>query len=242
MPRVEWARANGALLNETERDFLTASVDESARIAAPPAEGQPPAPPRADGSRGVSSSPRWRCSCSRSSSRHDAVRSGGDQHGPRRSPPRRRARSGATRNARCCWRGSRCTIAPTPDAELAASEALDANTVRSQLPSFGPQGCHDVEFPVPVRPRTDRGRQHLRRARRLRRPRRQARSSGACASGRARPTWSSGPTGRTLIVATGRNLVSVDVRSRACQPHLHRPVPDHARRRSARRVPRDRRR
>ena len=37
-------------------------------------------------------------------------------------------------------------VAPTPQAELAVSAALDANTLRSQLPTFGVQGCQEANF------------------------------------------------------------------------------------------------
>ena len=36
--------------------------------------------------------------------------------------------------------------AATPAAELAVSEALDANTVRAQLPSFGVQACETSNY------------------------------------------------------------------------------------------------
>ncbi len=103
-------------------------------------------------------------------------------------------------------------VAPTPEAELAVSEALDANTVRSQLPSFGVQGCETSNFLFLF----DRGRiaadntcdgdvvfADLLRKRIIRR----------VSVGRTSTDMILGPNGRTLIVATGRNLVSVDVRS-----------------------------
>ncbi len=93
---VEWASANGALLNGTERDFLNASVDESARITAPPAEGQPPAAPRAHRKRGSPRRGARRCSSSpwpagttpsraEASARSQALADGGGKPGRARS-------------------------------------------------------------------------------------------------------------------------------------------------------------
>ena len=102
--------------------------------------------------------------------------------------------------------------AATPQAELAASEALDANTARAQLPSLGVQACDSSDYLLLL----DGGRTaaadtcegyvvfadlvHDRIVRRV----------------RVGPTTTDmilAQGGRALIVASGRELVSVDLRS-----------------------------
>jgi WD40 repeat protein len=103
-------------------------------------------------------------------------------------------------------------FSPTSDAQLAASEALDANTARWQLPSFGVQGCQEANFLFLF----DGGRTavdntcdghvifaDLKRKRITRRVKVGATSTGMVLS----------RSGKALIVATGHRLVSVDVNS-----------------------------
>jgi class 3 adenylate cyclase/WD40 repeat protein/energy-coupling factor transporter ATP-binding protein EcfA2 len=219
---VEWARANGALLNESERAFLNASVDESVQTQ----RGQLRA------NRRLRRALRGSASLLVAAlallvfalvSREDAVRAGasarsqaiaseaGSQVG--RDPQR------ALLLARVALR-----VAPTPQAMLAASEALDANTVRSQLPSFGVQGCVTSNYMYLL----DRGRiavdndcngyvvfgdlVHKRVARRVR-------------VGATSTDMNLSASGRTLIVATGRSLVGVDVRSGRVRHIFTAPFP-----------------
>ena len=207
---AEWAKANGSRLNAAERDFLNASLDDSAQSQR----------------RQLKANRRLRRALSGSAglllaalgllvfalvSRHDAVRAEGSARSQAlatqaigqvsRDPQRALLLSAAALKA-----------APTPEANLAASEALDANTVRSQLPSFGPQGCLTANFLFLF----DHGRMaadntcegyvvfaDLLRKRIGRRVR----------VGPSSTDMVLGPTGRTLIVATGRDLVTVDVSS-----------------------------
>ena len=205
---LEWAKANGALLNEAERDFLTASVDESARI-----EG-----------RQLKANRRLRRAFTGAAglliaalallvfalvSRHDAV---GAEASARSQALATESESQVGRDPQRALLLARSALhdAPTPEAQLAASEALDANTVRSQLPSFGPQGCLTANFLFLFdagRIAADNtcdghvvvadlaGRRIIKRVR----------------VGPSSTDMVTGPTARTLIVAAGRNLVSVDV-------------------------------
>jgi class 3 adenylate cyclase/WD40 repeat protein/energy-coupling factor transporter ATP-binding protein EcfA2 len=207
---VEWERQNRALLNAAERDFLTASVDESARTQR----------------RQLKANRRLRRALSGSGvllvaavgllvfalvSRHAAV---GAEGSARSQALATEAESQVVRDPQRALLLARAALkaAPTSGAELAASEALDANTVRSQLPSFGPQGCQSANYLFLF----DGGRiaadntcdgyvvfVDLVRGRVIRRVRVGPISSDMILS----------PTGRSLIVATERNLVSVDVGS-----------------------------
>jgi class 3 adenylate cyclase/WD40 repeat protein/energy-coupling factor transporter ATP-binding protein EcfA2 len=219
---VEWSRANGALLNGTERDFLNASVDESARTQ----------------HRQVKANRRLRRALSGSGallvaalallvfalvSRQDAVRAEGSA---RSQALATEAESQVARDPQRALLLARAALnaAPTPEAQLAASEALDANTVRSQLPSFGVQNCLTANFLFLF----DRGRIAAdntcdgnvvfadlvtkRIGRRVR-------------VGASSTDMVPGPTGQTLIVATGRDLVSLDVPSGRVRRIFTAPFP-----------------
>lgn len=110
--------------------------------------------------------------------------------------------------------------APTPEAQLAASEALDVNTVRSQLPSFGLQRCIDANYMYLL----DHGRTAVDNAcdgdvvfadipaRRVTR---------RIHVGRTSTDMTLSGDQQTLTVATGRDLVDVDVKSGRTR-HLYR--------------------
>jgi class 3 adenylate cyclase/WD40 repeat protein len=207
---VEWARANSGQLNQTERAFLDASVDESARAQRTQ----------------LRINRRLRNALTVSGallvvalallvfalvSRHDAV---GAESTARSEALAATAESQLTRDPQRALLLGRAalSVAPTPQADLAVSEALDANTLRSQLPSFGIQGCQEANFLFLF----NRGRTaaddtcdgyvvfadlvHKRITKRIR--------IGANSTGMILA-----PGGRSLIVATGRNLVTVDVPS-----------------------------
>jgi class 3 adenylate cyclase/WD40 repeat protein len=207
---LEWARQNEGLLNQTERDFLDASIDESVGTQR----------------RQLQANRRLRRALAGGvillvaalallvfalASRHDAVRAGASA---RSQAIASEAESQVARDPQRALLLARAAlkIAPTREAMLAASEALDANTVRSQLPSFGVQGCVTSNYMYLL----DRGRiaadntcdgqvvfGDLASQRIIRRVR----------VGSASTDMSLSPTGRSLIVAAGRDLVSVDVRS-----------------------------
>jgi class 3 adenylate cyclase/WD40 repeat protein/energy-coupling factor transporter ATP-binding protein EcfA2 len=207
---VEWTRQNRALLNAAERDFLNASVDESARTQR----------------RQMKANRRLRRALTGSAvlllaalgllvfalaSRHDAVRAEGSA---RSQALATEAQDQVVRDPQRALLLARAALkaAPTPEAELAASEALDANTVRSQLPSFGAQGCQSANYLFLF----DGGRiaadntcdgyvvfVDLVRKRVIRRVRVGPISSDMVLS----------RTGRALIVASQRDVVSVDVGS-----------------------------
>jgi WD40 repeat protein len=116
------------------------------------------------------------------------------------------------------------SAAATPQAELAVSEALDANTLRSQLPSFGVQGCQEANFLFLF----NRGRlaadntcdgyvvfADLARRRIVRRVR----------VGRSSTDMIGTEDGRSLIVATGRDLVAVSVPSGRVRRVFTAPFP-----------------
>jgi WD40 repeat protein len=219
---VELAKTNGELLNETERDFLNASVEESA----------------ATQRRQLRTNRRLRRALTASAglllvaigllafaltSRHAAVHAEAaarsqaiatEAEGQIGRDPQR-----ALLLARAALR-----IAPTPAAELAASEALDANTARSQLPSFGVQGCVTSNYMYLL----DRGRVavdntcdghlvfgDLAAKRIIRR----------VPVGATSTDMSPGQAGDSLIVAAGRSLVSVDSRSYRVRHVFTAPFP-----------------
>ena len=136
---VEWARANGALLNETERDFLNASVDESARTQRRQLKANRRLRRALIGGAGLLVA-ALALLVFALVSRHDAVRA---EASARSQALAAEAESQLARDPQRALLLARAalTAAPTPEAQLAASEALDANTARSQLPSFGAQGC-----------------------------------------------------------------------------------------------------
>ncbi len=219
---VEWAGANDGRLNATERDFLTASVDESALTQR----------------RQLKENRRLRRALIAGAallvatlallvfallSRHDAVRASAVARSQAISA---QAESQVVRDPQRALLLARVALATasTPAAELAVSEALDANTVRAQLPSFGVQACETSNYLYLL----DDGRVavdndcdgevvfgdlvHKRITRRIR-------------VGRTSTDMVLDPTGRTLTVATGRSLVDVDVRSGAVKRVLTAPFP-----------------
>ena len=219
---VEWGRANGALLNESERDFLNASVDESVQTQ----RGQ------------LRANRRLRRALSGSASllvaalallvfalvsRQDAV---GAEASARSQAIASEAESQVGRDPQRALLLARAAlvVAPTPQAMLAVAEALDANTVRSQLPSFGVQGCVTSNYMYLL----DRGRiavdndcngyvvfgdlVHKRIGSRVR-------------VGATSTDMNLSASGRTLLVATGRNLVGVDVRSGRVRHIFTAPFP-----------------
>lgn len=219
---VEWAKANGALLNETERDFLTASIDESARTQR----------------RQLKANRRLRRALTGAAallvaaiallvfalvSRHAAV---GAEASARSRALATESESQVGRDPQRALLLARAALddAPTPEAQLAASEALDANTVRSELPSFGAQGCLTANFLFLFdggRIAADNtcdgqvvfadlaGRRIIKRVR----------------VGPSSTDMITGPTTQTLIVATGRNLVSVDVTTGLVRHMFTAPFP-----------------
>jgi class 3 adenylate cyclase/WD40 repeat protein/tRNA A-37 threonylcarbamoyl transferase component Bud32/energy-coupling factor transporter ATP-binding protein EcfA2 len=219
---VEWASANSAPLNRTERDFLNASVDESARTQR----------------RQLKANRRLRRALSAGAallvaalallvfaltSRQAAVRAEGSA---RSQALATEAQTQIARDPQLALLLSRAALhdAPTPQAELAASEALDANTALSQLPGFGAQGCLTANFLFLF----DRGRlaadntcdghvvfADLPNQRIISRVR----------VGSSSTDMVLGPTGRALIVATGRSLVSVDLRSGRVRHLFTAPFP-----------------
>lgn len=207
---AEWARTNGGQLNQGERDFLTHSLAEAARTE------------RVQ----LKTNRRLRRALSVSAavivlavgllafalvSRHNAV---GAEASARSQAVAAIASSQLTRDPERALLLARIALAdaPTPQAELAVSEALDANTLRAQLPSFGVQGCQEANFLFLF----DDGRLaadntcdgyvvfvNLMSKRIVRRVR----------VGPSSTDMILGPGGRSLIVATDKQLVSVDVAS-----------------------------
>jgi WD40 repeat protein len=219
---AEWTRANGTQLNETERAFLNASVDESAQTQG----------------RQLKANRRLRRALLGSGSlllvavallifalvsRHNAVHA---QAAARSQAIATAAEGQVGRDPQRALLLARAAlkVAPTSEAELAASEALDANTVRSQLPSFGIQPCVTSNYMYLL----DRGRvavdntcdgqvvfADLPGKRIFRRVK----------VGDSSTDMSLSADGKTLIVATRRNLVSVDVRSGSVRPIFTAPFP-----------------
>jgi WD40 repeat protein/energy-coupling factor transporter ATP-binding protein EcfA2 len=204
---VEWAKGNGELLNHTERAFLDQSLDESAAAQR----------------RQVKINRRLQRALTAAAclllaaialllyaliSRHDAVRS---ETSAKSQALAAKAVGQLDRDPQRALLLARAALrlATTPEAMLATSEALDANTARSQLPPFGVQGCANSNWLYLL----DRGRiavdntcdgyvvfGDLSRRRIIRHIR----------VGPNSTYMHFDPTGRTLIVATGRSLVSVD--------------------------------
>ena len=207
---AEWARANDGLLNDAERDFLTAGVDESAQAQR----------------RQLTANRRLRRALSGAAvlliaalallvfalvSRHTAV---GAEASARSQALASEAESQVARDPQRTLLLARAALraAPTHEAELAASEGLDANTVLSQLPSFGPQGCLTANFlflfaggRIAADNTCDgyvvfadlRARRIVRRVR----------------VGPSSTDMVLGPGGRTLIVASGHSLYTVGAAS-----------------------------
>jgi serine/threonine protein kinase/WD40 repeat protein/energy-coupling factor transporter ATP-binding protein EcfA2 len=219
---VVWARTNSALLNETERAFLNASVEESVQTQR----------------RQLRVNRRLRRALTAAGalllaaigllvfalvSRHDAVRTGASARS-RALAADAESQIGRDPQRALLLAREALKLAPTPEAMLATSEALDVNTVRSQLPSFGVQGCATSNYMYLL----DRGRLavdntcdgrvvfgDLKQKRIVRRIR----------VGPASTEMILTPDQRTLIVATGRKLLSVDVRSGAVRPIFTAPFP-----------------
>lgn len=207
---LDWAKANCALLNETERCFLNASVEESAREQ----RRQQTANRRlrrALVASGVLLAVAVALLVFALDSRHDAV---GAEASARSQALATESEAQVARDPQLALLLARAALAsaPTPEAELAASEALDANTARSQLPSLGVQGCASSNYLVLL----DGGR---------------IAADDTCdgyvvfadlATRHIVRRVYVGPntsdmvldrSGRALIVATGRDLVTVDVRT-----------------------------
>src|SRR5581483_5926230 len=141
---VEWAKANGALLNAAEREFLTASVDESARTQRAQARANRRLRRALTGA-GILLLAAVALLVFALASRRDAVNA---EATARSQALATEAESQLARDPQRSLLLARAALAdaPTPQAQLAASEALDANTVRSQLPSFGVQNCLTANF------------------------------------------------------------------------------------------------
>ncbi|MEA2168014.1 MAG: hypothetical protein QOF76_1314 [Solirubrobacteraceae bacterium] len=207
---VEWAAAQDALLNDTERDFLTASADEAARVQLRQAQANRRLR-RALAGAAVLLVAAVGLLIFAASSRHTAVRAEASAQSRRLATE---AEGQVQRDPQRALLLARAALAhaPTAEAQLAASEALDANTARSQLPSFGVQGCQEANFLFLF----DDGRTaadntcdgyvvfaDLPQRRIVRRVHVGANSTGMVLDA----------SGRALIVATGHALVSVDVAS-----------------------------
>lgn len=143
---LEWARVNGARLNSSEREFLDASAREAAQ-----AERQRQATTRrlrrALVAGGCLLAAVLGLLVFALASRRDAV----DAEGSARSQAlATESEAQVSRDPQLALLLARAALASaaTPQAELAASEALDANTARSQLPSLGAQGCDDSNYLV----------------------------------------------------------------------------------------------
>ncbi len=219
---VEWARANGELLNATERDFINASVDESARTQRSQLKSNRLLRRALAVSAGLLVA-ALALLVFALVSRHDAVDA---EDSAQSQALAAAAQSQLARDPQRALLLARAGLeaAPTPEAELAVSEALDANTLRSQLPSFGVQGCQEANFLFLF----DRGRTaadntchgyvvfaDLRRERIIRRVRVGPSSTDMIPS----------PSRQSLIVATGRNLVTVNVRSGRVRRIFTAPFP-----------------
>lgn len=207
---VEWARLHPGALNQTERDFLTASQDEAASTE----RVQLRANRRLRRALGVSGALLLLALgllAFALVSRHTAV---GAETSARSQAVAALASAQLSRDPERSLLLGRIALhdAPTAQAELAVSEALDASTLRAQLPPFGIQGCQEANFLFLF----NQGRlaadntcngyvvfADLVHRRIVRRVRVGARSTDMIL----------GPDRRSLIVATGRQLVSVDVAS-----------------------------
>jgi class 3 adenylate cyclase/WD40 repeat protein len=141
---VEWARASSGQLNQLERDFLDASVDESARAQ----RTQLRINRRLRNALVVSAAllaVAVALAVFALASRHDAVNAEASAKSQALAATALGQLTRDPERALLLGRDA-LRIAPTPQAELAVSEALDANTLRSQLPSFGIQGCQEANF------------------------------------------------------------------------------------------------
>jgi WD40 repeat protein len=207
---LEWSRSNGALLNDTEIDFLDRSAEESANALRHRRLAER----------------RLRRSLVAAAgllvvalvllafalvSRHDAVKA---EAVARSQALATESEAQVSRDPQLALLLARAALASatTPQAELAASEALDENTLRSQLPSLGVQACDNSVYLILL----DGGRTaaadtcqgdvvfaDIADRRIVRRVHIGSTTSDMILAGH----------GRELIVASGRELVSVDIRS-----------------------------
>ncbi|MEO8967057.1 MAG: adenylate/guanylate cyclase domain-containing protein [Solirubrobacteraceae bacterium] len=207
---VEWARVNRGELNQTERDFLNASVEEAAHAQRTQLRANRRLRRALGASAGLLAVALGLLAFALIS-RHAAVRA---EASARSQALAAVASSQLTRDPERALLLARTALhdAPTAQAQLAVSEALDANTLRAQLPSFGVQGCQEANFLFLF----DQGRMaadntcdgyvvvadllHKRIVRRIR--------VGSHSTDMIR-----GPGHHSLIVATGHQLVTVDVAS-----------------------------
>jgi WD40 repeat protein/energy-coupling factor transporter ATP-binding protein EcfA2 len=220
---VEWASSNGALLNRLERDFLTTSVEESDRVQR----------------RQARTNRRLRNALAISGalllvalagaifsviSRHTAITAEGV------SESRALADESQSQLARdpqlaLLIAAQALRASPTPQAELAVSTALDQNTLEGQLPSFGNQGCLTANFLFLL----ERGTVAADNT-----------CSGDIALGDLRThqlmtpisldasgstDMVAGQTPGTLLVASGRNLLTVDIQTHAVRRLFTAPWP-----------------
>jgi len=219
---VEWAERNGALLNETERDFLNASVEESTRTRRSELEANRRLRRALTASGGLLVAVLALLVFALVS-RHEAVRAEASSKSRALATEAERQVARDPQRALLLARAA-LAAAPTSEAQLAASEALDANTARSQLPSFGTQGCQEANFLFLF----DRGR---------------TAANNTCDGyvvfadlpgkritkrvrvGRTSTDMVMSPTGRSLVVGTGRDLVTVGVRSGRARRIFTAPFP-----------------
>ncbi len=207
---LEWSRTNSALLNETEKDFLDSSAQESANAIR----------------RRQIANRRLRRSLAAAAallvvalallafalvSRHDAV---GAEASARSQALATESRAQIARDPQLALLLARAalTSAATPQAELAASEALDANTLRAQLPSLGVQACASSDYLVLLdgghRAAADTCQGDVVFADLLHR-----RITRRVHVGPTTTDMVMAAGGRALIVASGHNLVSVELGS-----------------------------
>lgn len=219
---VEWSRGHRGELNQTEREFLTASLNEAARVQ----RAQLRANRRLRRALAVAAALLMAAAgllVFALVSRHDAV---GAEASARSQALAATAQTQLAQDPERSLLLARVALsdAATPQAELAVSEALDANTLRAQLPSFGVQGCEEANFLFLF----DQGRiaadntcdgyvvfANLLTKRIVRRVR----------VGKSSTDMIRGPGGRSLIVATGDHLVSVDVASGRARQIFTAPFP-----------------
>lgn len=143
---LEWARGRGEVLNDVEQSFLETSAEESSRGEL----RQRTANRRLWRALAVSGGLLGLCIALllfALDSRHDAIHA---EASARSQALATEAEGQVDRDPQLALLLARTALAsaPTPEAELAASEALDANTMRAQLPSLGVQGCADSNYLV----------------------------------------------------------------------------------------------
>lgn len=207
---LEWAKTNEALLNERERAFLGSSAAES--VAAQ--NRRRVANRRLRGALAAAAALLVVALVALSIalfSRHDAVSA---EASTRSQALATESEAQVARDPQLALLLARAALAsaPTPQAELAASQALDSNTLRAQLASLGVQACDSSNYLILL----DGGRgaavdtcqgdvviADLVRRRIVRRVH----------VGTTTTDMILAAGGRSLIVATGYELVSVGLRS-----------------------------